>query len=328
MILAGDIGGTNSRLAVFDEQLQKVQEQVYKNAARPSLQGIIAEFLGTSNYAIDRACFAVAGPVAQGQVTMINLSWHLEEKALAQELKIPRVTLINDLRGHAEGIEVLKPDQIITVFAGQPVAGGARAVIAAGTGLGEAGLAFDAKTGRYLSFATEGGHSDFSPTNDEEDALLKFMRGRVKHVYWEMVLSGRGLRNLYDFYCAAGKFRKADELPEKPEWKGAGPTPPEISDAALKNTSPVAVAAVELFCRLYGAEAGNFALKTLATNGVYLGGGIAPRFAEKLKSPAVLAAFQGKGSEKMQAVMKQIPLHIINFELCGLYGAANYARHL
>jgi glucokinase len=328
MILAGDIGGTNSRLAIFDPQLQKIQEQVYKNAGRASLQEIILEFIKPFGKPIDRACFAVAGPVAQGQVTMINLSWHLEEKALSQELNIPQVTLINDLRGHAEGIAVLKPDQFITLFAGNPVPGGGRAVIAAGTGLGEAGLAFDARTGRYLSFATEGGHSDFAPTDDEQDALLKFLRGRYKHVYWELVLSGRGLRNLYDFYCTTGKFKKSDELPDNPEWKGAGPPPPEISGAGMNGTSAVAVAAVELFAKLYGAEAGNFALKTLATNGVYLGGGIAPRIAAKLKSPSVLAAFQGKGSDKMEAVMKQVPLHIINFELCGLYGAANYARNL
>jgi len=328
MILAGDVGGTNSRLAIFDWDLNKVEEQVFKNAGRPSLQGIIAEFLKPFSHPIDRACFAVAGPVAQGQVTMINLSWHLEERQLSEELKIPLVTLINDLRGHAEGIAVLSADKFITLTPGQPVVGGGRAVIAAGTGLGEAGLAYDSKTKRYLSFPTEGGHSDFSPTNDEQDALMKFMRTRTPRVYWEMVLSGRGMRNLYDFYVAGGRFKKSEEIADKPEWKGAGPTPADISAAGLSGSSPVAVAALELFARLYGAEAGNFALKTLATSGVYLGGGIAPRIAAKLKSPDVLAAFQQKGSDKMEAVMKQIPLHIINFELCGLYGAANYARHL
>jgi glucokinase len=327
MILAGDIGGTNSRLAVFDSDLRKIEEKVFKNAGRGSLQEIIAEFRKPFDHPLDRACFAVAGPVAEGHVTMINLSWHLDERELSKQLNIPRVMLINDLRGHAEGIEVLSPDQFITLHAGQPVRGGGRAVIAAGTGLGEAGLAFDAKTGRYLSFATEGGHSDFSATNDEEDALMRFLRGRVKHVYWELVLSGRGIRNLYDFYCQTGQFNKSDELPDKPEWAGAGPSPKDISDAGLTGTSAVAVAAMDLFAKLYGAEAGNFALKTLATAGVYLGGGIAPKIAAKLKDPAVLAAFQGKGSDKMEAVMKQIPFHIINFELCGLYGAANYARH-
>jgi glucokinase len=328
MILAGDIGGTNSRLAVFDAQLIKVEEKEYKNAGRGSLQEIIAEFRKTFSHPLDRACFAVAGPVAEGKVTLTNLSWHLEEKQLAQELSIPQVGLINDLMGHAEGIEVLASAKFITLRGGHPVPGGQRAVIAAGTGLGEAGLFFDVKANRYRSFPSEGGHSDFSPTNDEEDALLKFLRGRLKHVYWEAVLSGRGFQNLYDFYIASGKFSRNDQIPENPQKPGAAPTPAEISGAGLNGTSPVAVAALELFVRLYGAEAGNLALKMLATGGVYLGGGIAPRIKEKLKSPQFLTAFGAKSTDKIQAVLQQIPIHIIDFELCGLYGAANYARHM
>jgi glucokinase len=313
---------------VFDEKLEKVEEKIFKNAGRASLQEIILEFIKPLKESIDRACFAVAGPVTEGKVTMNNLSWHIEENQLAADLKIKKAYLINDLRGHAEGIAVLPSDKFITLFAGNPVRGGGRAVIAAGTGLGEAGLAYDARTGRYLSYATEGGHSDFSPTNDEEESLFDYLHHRFRHVYWELVLSGRGLRNLYDFYCASGKFAKTDELPEQVTWAGAGPTPADISAAGLSGASPVAVAALEFFVRLYGAEAGNFALKSLATAGVYLGGGIAPKIAEKLKHPDFLKAFQGKGSDKMEMVMKEIPVHIINFELCGLYGAANYARHM
>jgi glucokinase len=328
MILAGDIGGTNSRLAVFDSLLNKVEEKVFKNAGRGSLQEIVAEFRAPFSHPIDRACFAVAGPVAERKVTLTNLSWHLEEDQLAAELKVPVVGLINDLMGHAEGIEVLSPDKLITLWPGHAVPSGQRAVIAAGTGLGEAGLFFDSKANRYRAFPSEGGHGDFSPTNDEEDALMHFLRGRVKHVYWEAVLSGRGLRNLYDFYCESGKFAKSDELPNKPEYGSAGPAPADISAAGLAGVSPVAVAALELFVRLYGAEAGNLALKMLATGGVYLGGGIAPRIASKLTSPQFMTAFQTKSMDKVQALMKQIPVHIINFELCGLYGAANYARHM
>lgn len=163
--------------------------------------------------------------------------------------------------------------------------------------------------------------------DEEQDELLLYMQHKNKRVFWELVLSGRGLRNLYDFYIATGKFKKSDELPEQPAWEGKGPTPADISNAGLAGTSPVAVAALELFARLYGSEAGNFALKTLATAGVYLGGGIAPKIAEKLKRPDVLASFHNKGSDLMETVLQKIPLHIINFELCGLYGAANYARH-
>jgi glucokinase len=328
MILAGDVGGTNSRLALFDPQLKKIEEKVFKNAGRGSLQEIIAEFRKPFQYAIDRACFAVAGPVEEGKVTLTNLSWHLEEKQLAKELAIPTVGLINDLMGHAEGIETLNPDKFITLHGGHPVPGAQRAVIAAGTGLGEAGLFFDAKSNRYRAFPSEGGHCDFSPTNDEEDALMKFLRGRLPRVYWEAVLSGRGLRNLYDFYCQSGQFKKNDEIPDPPNRTGAGPDPSEISAAGLAGTSPVAVAALELFVRLYGAEAGNLALKMLAVGGVYLGGGIAPKIAEKLKSPQFLAAFGSKSTAKVQEVMRRIPVQVINFELCGLYGAANYARHM
>jgi glucokinase len=328
MILAGDIGGTNSRLAVFDSDLNKVEEKVFKNSGRGSLEEIIAEFRAPISQPLDRACFAVAGPVAEGKVTLTNLSWHLEEKQLSKELNIPVVGLINDLMGHAEGIEVLPADKFITLHAGRAVPGGQRAVIAAGTGLGEAGLFFDAKTKRYRSFPSEGGHSDFSPTNAEEDALMLFLRKKLKHVYWEAVLSGRGLRNLYDFYCASGQFKKTDELPDKPEYGGAGPSPADLSAAGLAGTSPVAVAALELFVRLYGAESGNLALKMLATGGVYLGGGIAPKIVAKLKSPQFLAAFWAKSTDKLETLMKQIPIHVINFELCGLYGAANFARHM
>jgi glucokinase len=328
MILAGDIGGTNSRLAVFDSDLHKVEEKVFRNAGRGSLQEIIAEFRKPFDHPIDSACFAVAGPVSQGKVTLTNLSWHLEEQKLCDELKVPRVALINDLMGHAEGIEVLSPDQFITLNAGQPVPGAGRAVIAAGTGLGEAGLFYDFKNKRYRSFPSEGGHTDFSPRNEEEERLMDFLRTRVEHVYWELMLSGRGMRNLYDFYCESGKFAKSDWLPDKPEYGGKGPTPADISTAGLNGTNKVAEAALDLFVILYGAEAGNLALRMLATNGVYLGGGIAPKIASKLKSPAFLNAFFAKSTDLIEEIMKKIPVHIINFELAGLYGAANYARHL
>jgi glucokinase len=328
MILAGDIGGTNTRLAIFDPQLNCLAQKVFPNLGRASLQEIVAEFRKPLGHAIDRACFAVAGPVAEGKVTLTNLSWHLEEKALAGELNIPLVGLINDLMGHAEGIEVLTAERFVTLHEGRPALGGQRAVIAAGTGLGEAGLFFDSKTNRYRAFPSEGGHCDFSPTNEEEDALLHFLRGRMKHVYWEAVLSGKGLRNLYDFYCASGQFAKKDELPTRPEYGAVGPGPADVSGAGMAGTSPVAVAALELFVRLYGAEAGNLALKMLATGGIYVGGGIAPRIIAKLKSPQFMTAFQAKSTEKLETLMKQIPVHVINFDLSGLHGAANYARHM
>ena len=212
MILAGDIGGTNSRLAVFDPDLQKIEEKVYPNAGRGSLQEIVQEYTRGLSYAFDRACFGVAGPVADGKVTLTNLSWQLDEQSLAKELNIPRVGLINDLVAHAESIEVLKPECFITLRAGEPVKGGGRAIIAAGTGLGEAGLFYDCKINHYRAYPSEGGHADFAPQDEEQDQLLKFLRKKVGRVSWESVLSGPGLKNVYDFVCSTEQFPKSEQI--------------------------------------------------------------------------------------------------------------------
>jgi len=328
MILAGDIGGTNSRLAIFDERMQRVYEKEFKNAGRVSLEEIVLEFLDGKSWGVDRACFAVAGPVSEGKVYMTNVNWHLEEATLASELKIAKVGLINDLMGHAEGIELLPPDKLITLNAGRAARGGTRGVIAAGTGLGEAGLFYDNRIGKYRAFPTEAGHSDLSSRNELEDAVLKFLRPKWKHVFWELVLSGRGLRNLYDFYISTGQFAKKDELPDKPEYEGKGPTPADISAAAMNGSSAVAAAAMDLFVTFYGAEAGNMALRLLATGGVYLGGGIAPKIVAKLRQPRFFEAFCAKSVDKYKDLIANIPIHIIDFELSGLYGAANYASRL
>jgi glucokinase len=326
MILAGDIGGTNSRLAIFDGTLNKLAEQVYKNAGRDGLVGIVEEFRAgpAKGHTFDRACFAVAGPVSMGRVTLTNLSWTLDEQDLAGRWGLPpgKVALVNDLVGHAEGIEVLTPDRIVTLHAGEPVPDGNRAIIAAGTGLGEAGLVFDRRTGRYRSFASEGGHCDFAPRNSREDRLLSFLRGRFGNVSFENVLSGRGLRNLYDFVLT------------EPALAGSGlpnpdPQPADITRAALDRSNPAAVEAMNLFVSIYGAEAGHLALKTLATGGVYVGGGIAPRILPFLTgTDAFLAGFRNHSVPKMQQMLERIPVHVITFELNGLYGAANSARSL
>lgn len=322
MILAGDIGGTNTRLAVFDEQFRKVEEKVFQSAGRGGLVEIVAEFLKPMSYSIDRACFGVAGPVAGGKVTLTNLSWTLDENVLSSELRIPKVALINDLMAHAEGIEVLRPEQIVTLNPGDPSRGGNRAVIAAGTGLGEAGLFWDSKANRYRAFASEGGHADFSPRNDLEIALLKFLHNTHKHVSWENVLSGPGLKNIYDFYVSPAQAFAGQGLAKTQI------TPSDVTAAALEGSNAACVAAMDLFVSLYGSAAGNLALKMLATGGVYLGGGIAPRIIAKLRQPAFLESFRGKGVPKIAALLAAIPVHVINFEFNGLYGAANYAHNM
>ena len=324
MILAGDIGGTNSRLAVFDSDLRLVRESSYTNAGRGSLGEIVQEFLKADKPRIEAATFGVAGPVRDGHVTLTNIHWDLEERTLAAELGIPRVELINDLRAHAEGIELLKPSDLNVVNA-PPAARkpGNRAIIAAGTGLGEAGLVWDSNAILHHPVACEGGHCDFAALTDQEIALLNHLRQRRLPTTWESVLSGPGLRNIYDFLITEAQLGRDAALPNP------DPRPSEISKAALANSNRAASAALELFITFYGAEAGNLALKFLATDGIYLGGGIAPQVADRIRASTIfLERFRRKGPEKIQAVLKSIPIFIITCTTNALYGAANHARRL
>src|SRR5439155_14807471 len=229
MILAGDIGGTNTRLAVFDDKFSKLREQTFTNAGRASFTEVVQEFLKASTRAekIDRATFGVAGPVKDGSATMTNLPWKLDEQKLSRDLKIPRVAVINDLVAHAEGIELLKPDQLITISRGEFVHGN-RAVIAAGTGLGEAGIFWDPQQRRYRAFPSEGGHADFAPRDDRQIALLKYLRGKPPNASWERVLSGPGLRNIYDFLVTVENL---------PALANGEPKPKEITTAAMAGSN-------------------------------------------------------------------------------------------
>ena len=322
MILAGDVGGTNSRLAVFDAKLNKLGEQAYSNEGRGSFTEIVREFLSASatrgGEKIDRAAFGVAGPVKDGRASMTNLPWKLDEQELSRDLKIAKVALINDLVAHAEGIELLRPEQLIVVNRGDFVHGN-RAVIAAGTGLGEAGIFWEPQQRRYRAFPSEGGHADFAPRDDRQVALHKYVRGKYPNASWERVLSGPGLRNIYDYLV------NVEELPGLAE---ADPKPKAITKAAVDGTNRACVEALDLFVAIYGAESANLALKVLATGGVYIGGGIAPRIVDKLTSPTFLDPFFATGPENIRAVLRKVPVHIVNFELNGLFGAANHASRL
>jgi glucokinase len=325
MILAGDIGGTNSRLAIFDQQCNKRHEETVKNAGRTGLVEIVRQFLAAMPgelHPIDRACFGVAGPVNQGRVKLTNLMWELDERTLAAELKIPTVALINDLVAHAEGIELLRPGQIETIHAGEPVAQGNRAVIAAGTGLGEAGLVWDRHVGGYRAFASEGGHCDFAPREEIDVALMRYVQQTKGVATWERVLSGPGLRRIYDFLLTPEQLGPAAALDEK------DPTPEQIADAARAGTNRAAVTAAELFTRFYGSESGNLALKLLATGGIYLSGGIAINSLDELRSPVFMDALHTKGPDKLRPVLAKMPVYVVTYEKCALVGAANYARRL
>ncbi|WP_456380109.1 glucokinase [Thiolapillus sp.] len=320
-ILAGDIGGTNTRLAVFDtgeKVMKQLAAQTYSSRHYTSLQDILQLFLDSYGTDFQAAGFGLAGPVCDGVGRVTNLPWKIKRGQLARKFAISQVWLLNDLEANAWGLSVLGSQDLHILNPGRKNAQGNRSIISAGTGLGEAGLFWDGKSHR--PFASEGGHSDFSPASEIEIALLQYLRQRYGHVSWELVVSGMGLINIHDFLCA---YRR-----EKiPRWlleaMLGGDTAAAISRAAQEEKCPICTEALALFVRLYGREAGNHALKIMATGGVYIGGGIAPKILEQLQNQAFLEAFFTKGS--MEALMQDMPVTVILNENTALYGAALYA---
>ncbi len=316
MILAGDIGGTHTRVGIFsgDPALPRLDRFAeYNSRDYPSMEHIVQEFLG-SGPTPQCFCFGVAGPVVDGVARPTNLPWELNTPLLSASLGAP-VTLINDLEANAYGVATLGPEDLTTLQEGSRGEHGNAAVISAGTGLGEAGLFWD--NGSHRPFASEGGHSTFSPRNSEEIALLEYLLKKYAHVSWERVLSGPGLFNIYQFLRDAGHGAEPDWLAAQLLGVDPGAV---ISDAALHGRSGLCAQALDLFVRLYGSEAGNLALKTLAVAGVYIGGGIAPRIAGKLKDGPFLQAFLSMG--RMQPLLERMPVHIITNNRAALQGAA------
>ena len=325
MILAGDIGGTNTRLAIFqDDGATLVRQEVFKNKGRASFLDIAREFLGQhKDERINKAAFGVAGAVRGGVVNMTNLGWTLVDPELERDLKIPNVALINDMVAHGENIAHLRDDQFVTLRKGEPVSDGGGAVIIAGTGLGEGGLYYDRAGKRLRGLPSEGGHCDFAPRDPREERLLQYLRDQGRPTTWESVVSGPGLRTIYDFLVTAEGHPK-DALDLGP----AGPKPEQITKAALDGTCETSRDAVHLFVSLYGAEAGNLALKYCATAGVWLGGSIAESLIDLFRGNVFLNAFTQKGPPRIREMLAKVPVHLIRFELNGLYGAARFAREI
>ncbi|MDQ3439321.1 MAG: glucokinase [Planctomycetota bacterium] len=324
MILAGDIGGTNTRLAVFeDDGATLVRQEVFKNKGRSSFLDIARKFLGhQSGERIKKAAFGVAGAVRGGVVNMTNLGWTLIDPELERELNIPNVALINDMVAHGENIANLRNEQFVTLRSGDPVNDGGGAVIIAGTGLGEGGLYYDRRSKRLRGLPSEGGHCDFAPRDVREERLLDFLRDRGKPTTWEAVVSGPGLRTIYDFLREEGTHGEgADFGPD-------GPKPEAITKAATGGSCPLCVETVHLFVSLYGAEGGNLALKYCATAGVWLGGSIAESLLDLFRGDVFLNAFTQKGPPRIREMLAKVPIHLIKFELNGLYGAANFAQKM
>jgi glucokinase len=327
MIVAGDVGGTKTALALFAEEgggLRRVREAVFHSQEHGALEEILAAFLrGGAGGPLTAGCFGVPGVVLDGKVTTTNLPWTAEEQGLARALGVPRVKLLNDLEATAYGMLYLGPGELAAL---NPHAGARRpgnvAVIAAGTGLGEAMLYWDGR--HHHPLASEGGHADFAPRTDAEVELLRYLRARHGHVSYERVLSGPGLYNIFCFLRDTGAGTPGAALAAA--LAAAEDHSAVVSQFGLSGADALAAAALEMFATLYGAEAGNLALKCVAVGGVFVGGGIAPKVLPALQSGAFLKGFVEKG--RFHTFLDTIPVHVALNAGAGLLGAAHYALRL
>lgn len=328
VLLAGDIGGTKTNLALFSRErgpYTPLTKETFPSGHYPSLEALAKEFLGSVNTRIDRASFGVAGPVVEGRARITNLPWEMEEERLSAALSVPSVSLLNDLEAIAHAVPSLHGNDIHTLNPGTPVNHGAIGVIAPGTGLGEAFLAWDGS--RYRVHASEGGHSDFAPINDLQVEMLRFLLARgdglepaSRHVSYERVCSGKGMPNIYTFLRETGRYPEPPWLTERLA-ESFDPSP-VITQAALsaEEGNEICRATLEIFVAILGAEAGNLALKLMANGGIYIGGGIPPRILHILDDGHFMRAFLAKG--RLAGILRNIPVHVILNPEVALFGAA------
>jgi glucokinase len=327
MILAGDIGGTKTVLALFEpegDSLRLVRDATFSSRAHATFDSILVQFLKSdSKPSIQAGCFGVAGAVIEGRCHTTNLPWDLDEKDLARVIGAPRAKLLNDLEAAAYGMLYLKPDELCAL---NPDAGARRkgnvAVIAAGTGLGEAILYWDGK--RHNPLASEGGHCDFAPRNDQEIGLLRYLQNKLGgHVSYERILSGPGFSNVYSFLRDTGF---ALESPEVAKQMQAGDPNAVIGQHGLAGTDKLCVETLRLVVTIYGAEAGNLALKCVAVGGVFIGGGISPKVLPAFQTGAFMRGFTEKG--RFDQLLKTIPVNVALNQRAPLLGAAHYAAEM
>ena len=350
MILAGDIGGTKTNLALYDwvtDRVEPVRLESFPSGDYQTLEEILVEFLtpprklsstassgseetSSGSQASDQpaatltltaACFGIAGPIIDNRCQTTNLPWIVDGAAIAKQFEIPRVQLLNDLEATAYGIVWLRPDELEVLNVGNaPKKRQAYALIAAGTGLGESILFWDGKT--YRPMPSEGGHADFAPNNDQEIDLLRYLRSQYLHVSYERILSGPGLHAVYEFL--------RDTKKNEPTWLAekikAGNPAAEIAQAGLQGQAEIAKQTLDMFASIYGAEAGNLALKALSLDGVYVGGGIAPKLITKLKDGIFMKSFTNKGRYKK--LLSNMPVKVIMNQHTALLGAASVAGTL
>ena len=320
IILAGDIGGTKANMMLLrltEEGFTTVHEKRYVSQDYTSFTDILTDFLAGQPKPLN-ICFSVAGPVLEGKVKFTNLSWNLDSTEISGHVGGCPVAILNDLEATAYGLAALKAEELTTLYAGTNDTPGNIAILAAGTGLGEAGLFWDGKA--YHPFATEGGHSDFAPRSERDFALLNFLFTRHEHVSWERLLSGNGIVTIWQFLTQVEKR-------ESPAWllqqmENVDPAP-VISKAALEGTCPVCMETIELFNRYLAIEAVNLTLKLKATGGLYLAGGIAPKLLPLLNPATWQEVFEKSG--RMRHLLKEVSVYVVLNEKAPLLGAGYYA---
>jgi glucokinase len=323
LLLAGDIGGTKADLMVLsgDASASRViAETRMPSREHGSFLSLLEAFMSTLDVVVTRASFSVAGPVVNGQVRLPNLGWTFGADEVRRALNLESLVLVNDLQATARAIPNLQPSQLLTLQAGRPVEGGARAVIAPGTGLGEALLI--RVGGEYVPLATEGGHTDFAPADQEQRELLAFLQAEQGHVSWESVCSGKGISNLYRFLRVSGRATEPGATAALID--AAEDATRAIVDAGLSGADPASASAraLELFTTILAAQAGNLALRGLTTGGLYIGGGLPPRLRDLIGREGFLRAFRFKGL--MADLVRSIPLHLILEPRTALWGAVRY----
>ena len=320
-VLAGDIGGTNTRLALVDvgsRQTRILHKATYPSRDYDSLDAVLAAFSETHRQPLQAACLGVAGPVHGQTAQVTNLPWHLDAGDIAAQLALEKVSLLNDLEATAWGLRTLQHEDLLTLQTGNRDRRGNAAIIAAGTGLGDAGLFFDGQ--QHRPFATEGGHSDFSPQTELDMVLLRHLLKQHDHVSWERVVSGDGLVSIHACLCELRQRAIPDWLQQLMH---EGDAAAAISSAARQGRDAICTEALGLFVHLYGVEAGNLALKLMATGGLYIAGGIAPKIQAQLQDGSFIKAFHAKG--RMRALMERMPVMVVLNDDVALQGAAVFA---
>lgn len=325
MLLAGDIGGTKTALALYSPERgarEPIAEERYPSTEYPSLKAIVLKFLEGKQTKLTHATFGVAGPVVGGRAQITNLDWVVDAAELADALGLMHVSLLNDLESVANAVPYLNDQDQVALNRGQAQPSGSIAVVAPGTGLGEAFLVHDGV--HYVAYASEGGHTNFGPATTLEFDLLHYMQSRFDHVSYERVCSGKGIPSLYDFLKDTGRY-------EEPDWLRARlatleDRTPAIVNAADEARAEICAATVALFVSVLAGEASNLALKVLSTGGVYIGGGIPPRILPELKKPVFMQAFLRKG--RFADLLSRMPVYVILNPNVALLGAAQYGLRM